>query len=157
MYQPYLLTIHYTLYLIVRYFKAIFSYLLFPMESFASFLANVKMKVMILHVTSKFDFIGSYFYDQYSTNILRASCATFHQQHGIDTFLFEIHFCQKFSTKTRTCSIISLKSKIFNNEQLISSHQLNNQKLNSECMVPSLIPQRASNKTLRECRKRKGY
>ena len=98
------------------------------MESFASFLAECQNEGNDLahercfQMASKFDFIGSYFYDQYSTNILRASCATFDQQHGIDTFLFEKNFCQKFRTKTRTCPIISLKSKIFNNEQLFSSH-----------------------------------
>ena len=68
------------------------------MESFASFLAecqnekNSPARERYFQMVSEINFIGSYFYDKYSTNIPRASCATFHQQHRIDMYLFEIPF-----------------------------------------------------------------
>ena len=75
------------------------------MESFASFLAECQNKKNSLaceryfQTASEINFIGSYFYDNYSTNIPRASCATFHQQHRVDMYLFEILFLKNLLRK----------------------------------------------------------
>ena len=57
--------------------------------------------------------------------------------------------------KKRTCYISFLNSKIFNDSQLSSIQQVNNQKLNPECITTFLIPQGVSN--LEEIREKKGY